>query len=105
MGGYLVGESEAYAEEDPVDEQHVDVDGSAPENGPGDEDGASYENGCAAAVLGGDGGGEEGGDETSNVEGGGEDGEELAVKTAVVGNVAVVSLHLVVDVREEFLEE
>lgn len=102
---YLVGEAEADAEEDAVDEEHVDVDGGAPERGAGDEDGAADEDGGAAAVAGGDGGGEERGDEAGDVEGGGEDGEQLAVEAAVVGDGGLVPVHLVVHVREELLEE
>lgn len=100
----LVGEAESYAEEDPVEEQHVDVDGCPAEDGAGDEDAAADEYGGAPAEPPCDGGGEERGDEAGDVEGGGEDGEELAVEAAVVAHLLVPS-HLVVHVREELAEE
>jgi hypothetical protein len=99
---YLVGESDA--ENDPVAEEHVDVDGCPAEDGAGNEDGATDENGDAASEPSGDGGGEERGDKASDVEGGGEGGEELAVEAAVVADI-IVPFHLVVHVREELEEE
>uniref|UniRef100_A0A0E0GFI1 Uncharacterized protein n=1 Tax=Oryza nivara TaxID=4536 RepID=A0A0E0GFI1_ORYNI len=102
---YLVGEAESNAEQDPVEDEHVDVDSGAAEDGAGDEDGAADEYGGTAAEAPGDGGGDESGDEAGDVEGGGEDGEELAVKAAVVAHLLLVPLHLMVHVREELLQE
>jgi len=59
---YLIGESDADAEEDATDDEHGDVLGGAVERGADEEGEPPDEHGPLAAEYAGDGGGEEGGD-------------------------------------------
>lgn len=102
---YLVDKSNTNTEKKAAKYEHGHILGVGCEDGADEEDGAPEKHGETAAKLPGDGGGEDGGNEGSQVEGGGKDCEELAVKHAVLVGILLTLQMLVVDRWEELFEE
>lgn len=100
---HLVGEANGEAEEDAADDEHVDVDGGAVEDGADQEERGADEHGVPPAHPPRDVAGDQAGEHAGEVERGDEGGEHLAVEDAV--GVLLRVVHLLDDLREEGLQE